>query len=215
MTALAVIVGILLLFFLIGQVRLGGAVEYSEAGVAVQVRLGFWKWNVYPPKEKAEKKEKKSKEKDPKEPKGKQVSEEPDEKRGGKLTLFKELLPLVLEAVGTLKRKIRIDLLILHLIWGAEDPASAAMGYGAANAAMGMIYPVLDQNFNIKKSDVGINVDFQRSEPEIYLNAVLTLTVGQLIALVLHYGLRAILIYMKQREKPSRTNKKKEAVTDE
>ena len=211
MTTLAVILGILVVLLLIGQIRIGGEVEYAQAGVTVMARLGVWKKKLYPPKKKAETKEKKSK----KEPKKEPAAEPQTEKRGGKLTLFRELLPVALEAAGELKRKIRIDLLILHLTWASNDPASTAMGYGAANVAMGMIYPILDQNFKIKKSDVGIALDFQRTEPEIYANAAVSITVGQILALALHYGWKAILIYTKQREKTVPTNKKKEAGTDE
>lgn len=211
MTTFTVILGILVILLLIAEIRIGGEVEYAQTGVTAQVRVGSWKKKIYPAEQKPEKKEKKVK----KTPEQEAAAEPKQEKRGGKLSLFRELLPIALEAAGELKRKIRIDLLTLHLTWASDNPASTAMGYGAANAAVGMIYPVLDQNFKIKKSDVGIALDFERVEPEIYANAAISLTIGQVLALVLHYGIKAILVYMNQREKPSRTNKKKEAVTDE
>ena len=214
MIALVVLVGVLLVLFLITLIRVGGEVEYTDAGVTAQLRFWFFKKVIYPqtdkdaqkPKEKRTKKKKKADDEE---------NSPSEKKRGGNLKLLKELLPIGLEAVGSLKRKIRIDKLILQLTWAAKDPASAAMGYGAANAAMGMIYPVLDENFNIKTSELGIGLDFQRTEPEIYANAAITLTVGQLLGLVLHFGIKAIRIYTKQRGAAPRNLKKKEALTDE
>lgn len=214
MTLLIAIAGLILLLLLLGQVRLGGEVEYSETGVTAYVRLGCFNITVYPAKEKKKtktKKEKKPKKKKPKETG--QPQEEPAEetkkKRGGTLKLLKKLLPVALEAAAAFKRKLRVDRLVLHLTWAADNPASAAMGYGAANAAVGTIYPLLDQAFEIQKSDVGIDVDFQRTQPEIYLKAALTLTVGQLTALILHFGRRAIRIYFSQRTKQRRINQEK------
>ena len=193
MIALAVLVGILFLLFLIGQVRVGGEVEYAHTGVTVYLRFWWFQILVYPSKE--GKKEQPKKKCTPKKKADEETEKPKEEKRGGSFALFKKLLPVALEAVGALKRKIRIDKLILHLTWAAKDPASAAMGYGAANASMGMLYPVLDQNFKIKKCDVQIDLSFERSEPEIYGNAALSLTVGQLLHLVFHYGVKAIMVY--------------------
>ena len=214
MIALFIFVGVFLLLFLITLIRVGGEVEYTDAGVTAQLQFWLFKKVIYPQEDKDTQKPKK---KQPKEKK-KAYNEEKspsEKKRGGTLKLLKELLPIGLEAVGSLKRKIRIDKLVLQLTWAAKEPASAAMGYGAANAAMGMIYPVLDENFNIKKSELGIDLDFQRTEPEIYANAAVKLTVGQLLGLVLHFGIKAIRIYTKQRGTAPRNTKKKEALTDE
>ena len=117
--------------------------------------------------------------------------------------------------MGVLKRKIRIDKLILHLVWAAKDPATAAMGYGAANAAMGMLYPILNQNFKIKKSDVRVDLNFERCEPEIYGNAALSLTIGQLLYLVFRYGIKVIMVYINERGNKPHNSKRKEALTNE
>lgn len=212
MIVCAVIFGILLLFLLISLIRIGGEVEYSRSGINACLRVAWVRIPIYPPK--ASKKESEQKQRKEKKKKAEEDGQ-PEKKRGGTLTLLRELLPVVLEAVNALRRKIRVDQLVLRLTWAAKDPASAAMGYGAANAAMGMIYPLLDESFRIKSSEIGIDLDFQCSEPEIYVDAALTVTVGQLITLALRYGIKSIRIYVKQRGKDPQKTKTKEALTDE
>ena len=105
-----------------------------------------------------------------------------------------ELLPVVAEAAGALKRKIRIDDLTLSVVWGGgEDPAAAAINYGRAHAAVGMIWPVIDHNFRVKRSSFHVDVDYQAYEPKVCLEAAATLTVGQILSLVLRYGSKALI----------------------
>ena len=211
MTALKILLCILFVLFLIGRIRTGGEVEYSQEGLKIWVKLGTVKFSVFPLKAKQKTKKKKQKES---QEKPKESASPKEEKRGGALALVRELLPLVGEAAGKMKRKLRIDLLVLRLTWAAQDPATAAMGYGAAYAAMGMLYPVLDHNFNIKAEEVGIEVDYEPGQPRVYLDAALTMTIGEIFVFALYFGIRFLGVFMKQRKTLPRA-KKKEAVTDE
>lgn len=212
MIALYVLLGLALLFLLIGQIRVGGAAEYAEDGLTVKVKAAAFWFTVYPKPEKEKRPAgKKKKEKAP----AQQAAQPAGKKKGGTLGLILELIPVVTEAVGVLLRRIRMDLLVLRLTWAAEDPAAAAVGYGAANAAMGAIYHPLDRAFRIKKSDIDISVDFDRTKPEVYGKAILTITVGQIVTLALHYGYRALRIWMKRRKKEPGQKMKKEATAHE
>ena len=101
-----------------------------------------------------------------------------------------ELLPLAAEAAGALPRLIRIDDLTLHLTWGAEDPMRAALGFGRANAVMGMLWPIIDQNFRVVRHDVGVAVDYNRPKPGIFIRAALTASVGQLVGFGVRFGIK-------------------------
>ena len=103
-----------------------------------------------------------------------------------------ELLPVVVETVRAFKRRIRIDYLKLSGIWGADDPAAAAIGYGRANAVLGMIWPLLDNNFKVKKCDFNADVDYGRTVPELTADAAITMTLGQLISFVAIYGVKLL-----------------------
>jgi len=214
MTALYVILGILLFFFLIGQIRVGAMMEYDENGFAVKLKVAAFWFALYPRPEKDKKPRRKKAKKE--KPKSKEAAGEPEpKKKGGALGLILELVPEAVEAVGVLFRKIGMDILVLHLTWAAEDPASAAMGYGAANAVMGAIYHPLDRAFRIKKSDIDISVDFEQKKPSIYAKAALAITLGQIVTLVIHYGYKALRIWMKRRKTEPDSNTKKEATAHE
>lgn len=187
MTALKIIAAVLLVLGLISQIRVGGVAEYSAEGLLVRLRVWFLRITLYPMEEKPAKEKKPKQERPPK------------EKQGGTLQLIRAFIPLAAEAAGKLLRKIRIDELVLHLTWASPDPAKTAMGYGAANALMGMLLPPLEYNFKVKEWDIGIALDFQRTEPVLYLRASLSMTVGQLLSFVLIYGVKAGKLYLNTR----------------
>lgn len=208
MTALIVIGCILLALVLIGQIRVGAAVDYSEAGLFVKVKVGPLRIQILPAKER---KKKQKKEKKPK-PASRHPAEEgakAETKRSVKNTLSLALrfVPLLGEAAGRLKRKIRIDRLVLHVVWGSADPASAAMGFGAGNAALGMLWPVFEHNFHIKKHDLRVDVDFARKTPALTARAQATMTIGQILSLGLRLGGKALKIYLGVRREQTEQKK--------
>lgn len=211
MTALRVVLIVLLVLWLIGCIRLKGFVEYSEEGVLAQLRVLWFKITLFPAKPKQEKPEKPKKPKkprkpkEPKKPKEKPKDERPlTEKLGGLWSLFQDAVPMVCQAAGKLLHKLRIEELTLHLTWAAEDPADAALGYGAGEAALGAVWPLLDRAFDIRKRDVGVAVDFQRTDPIIYARAILSFTIGQLVSLGVVYGFKALALFLRHRPKRRR-----------
>lgn len=208
MTALIVIGCVVLALFLLSLVRLGAWAEYSAEGFLARVKFGFFSFQVFPVKR--EKREKKP-------PKAKKEASKPEggEKKGGSFALLKEMLPLAAEAAGRLKRKVRIDKLYLDLLSASSDPAAAAMSFGCANAAIGMIWPLLEHNFNIKDRRIRTSVDFQQAEPTVYLCAEASLTVGQLVALavvLLFQFLRRYRAYQAKQKAEAIEKTQKEAV---
>ena len=203
MTALRVILILLLVFWLIGRIRLKGFVEYSEEGFILQLRVLWFKLTLFPVKLKQEEPKKPKKPKKPKEPKEKPKDERTlAEKAGGLWSLFRDAVPIVTGTAGKLLHKLRVEELTLHLTWAAEDPAEAALGYGAGEAALATVWPMLERTFDIRRRDVGIAVDFTRAKPVIYVRALLSFTVGQLVCLGLIYGCKALGLLL--RHKPKR-----------
>lgn len=181
MTGWIVLGAVLLALFLLSLVRAGGSAEYSGAGVLVKVRLGVLRFTVYPRKPK-QVKDKRKKKKEKTEKKAAQ-EEEPEGKPGGSFDLLKRFLPPIADAAGQFKRKVRVDRLYLDLTAAAADPAAAALAFGGANAAIGMIWPVLENNFDIRERRVRTQVDFTRKTPAVYVYAAFSLTLGQGIVL--------------------------------
>ena len=196
MTALIIVAGVLLALFLLGQLRVGAAVSYSEDGLFLRVKAGPLRIRILPPKER-----KKPKKEKPPKPAKKHPAQEGAQARQKRkikdtLSLALRFVPLLAEAAGRFRRKVRIDRLVLHVIWGADDPASAAMGYGAGNAAMGMLWPLIEHNFKVKDYDLRVDVDFERKTPALTAHAQATLTIGQSLALALRLGVKALKIFL-------------------
>ena len=194
MTVWKVLLVILVILWLISLIRVGGRVRWGEAGLFAYLLAGPLKIQLFPGKPEEEKPKKKQK--PPKEEKPKEKKPGP-EGRPGALSRLMQLLPVVGQACGALKRKIRIDDLKLDLIWGAGDPAAAALGYGQANAALGMLWPILDNNFKVKRHSFQIGMDYGRTQPAVELEAALTFTVGQIVTLAVHYGVKALIIWVR------------------
>ncbi len=205
MTALVVLGSILLCLWLLSLLRVGTWVKYDEAGFVVRLKIGLLRFTLYPMKPRKKRAEKATP--------VPEIKEETPAK-GGAFALFRQLLPVITDAAGQLKRKIRIDNLQLDLLWSHPDPAVCGMGYGAANGVIGMIWPLLEQNFNIKDYRIRTGVDFDRGSPAIRVLAEASLTVGQGLGL----GLRLLGKFMEVRRgrepsgTPTSTTQKKEAV---
>ena len=182
MTFLKVLLVVLLVLWLISLIRVGARVRYGEAGLFAFALAGPLKIQLVPAK--------------PKEGKPGKKKPKP-EGQPGALSRLMQLLPVVGQVCGTLKRKIRIDDLKLDLIWGGSDPAAIALGYGQANAALGMLWPIFDNNFKVKRHSFQIGMDYGRTQPAVELEAAVTFTVGQVLALGVHYGVKALIIWVR------------------
>ena len=194
MTFLKVLLVILAVLWLISLIRVGGRVKYGQAGLFVTALAGPFKVQLIPAKPRKEKPKKKKKPKKEKPPKEKEPKQEG---RPGTLSRLMKLLPVVGQACGALKRKIRIDDLELELIWGGSDPAAIALGYGKANAALGILWPIFDNNFKVKRSNFQIGMDYGAAQPMVELQAAVTLTVGQIVTLGVHYGVKALITWIR------------------
>lgn len=100
---------------------------------------------------------------------------------------FRRYLPLVCEAAGELRRKMIVRKLKMHLIWAGEDPASAAIGYGMINGVIGGIWNLIDGNFRVKDHKFVVDLDYDKKEPQVAMETVVSLTVGQCLSFSIRY----------------------------
>ena len=139
MTALKVIGIILLIFILIGFLRVGALMQFGDE-LRVQLSVGPFRFTLLPAKEKKETPKKKAKEKKPK-----SEGEEAKQKKSPRLPSRQkeELRDLITTALSALKetakrtcKRLRIDPLEILVVFGGTDPADIAQTYGYASAAM-------------------------------------------------------------------------------
>lgn len=169
---LCLLAGLLLL----SRLRVGGRLEYTPAGLRVWVKLFGLSIPVFPGR-------------------AKRAAGAPGPApKAPRRSLpgadrLRQLLPVVCQAAGELKRTITIDTLELELLWGLPDPAACALGFGGSSAALGMLWPLLEQNFHIRSHQIRTGLDFDRQESRLTARVQLTLTLGQAVA----WGVRTVL----------------------
>ena len=174
---------------------LGVSVVYNTDGLSACLVLGPVRLTLYPRK----KKNKKPKGKTPEENKRENAKKSPDQpaKTGGSLTDFLPLIPVALDFLGDLRRKLRVKRLEMKLIMAGDDPCDLAVNYGKAWAVLGNIIPHLERLFVIKKRDLQVECDFTAEKTLIYAGLDISITFGRLTALAVRYGIRALREYLK------------------
>ena len=103
---------------------------------------------------------------------------------------------------------MRVDRLLLDVTAAASDPAAAALAFVVVNAARFMILSLLGNKFYICELPNRTRVDFNLTEPEIYLYGSFSLRLGQAAALALRLGIRFLKLWSGRNQEQT----KKEAV---
>ena len=191
MITLAIILAVIIIIALL---RFGVRVEYSRDGITAFASAGPVTLKVFPRKpkpaktdgDKAKKKalkkaKKKARKKARKEEKAlKRKNRKPtEEKKAGGLEYFFVILSSAKTTLGRLRRRLLIKKLTIRFVAGNEDAFKTAMAFGAADAAIGAITPVLENNFRIKRRDLSVSADFTSEKPVIYVNAAISLAVWE------------------------------------
>lgn len=213
MSASVILLCVLIVLFLIGQIRVGCKAAYDQNGVQVWVRLAAFHIQILPLKKtNAERNPKK--EKNPKAKKaGKPKEPVPmKEKIGGALGYLQALLPVILDAVKYFTKKLQIDVLHLRLIAGSSDPADAASVYGKANAVLGALWYPLTNAFDVKDGYAKVNLDFDAQQMTVCATAALSLKIGQILWFALYFGFRALTGFLRERKRQKNEKKLRKAV---
>lgn len=194
---------VLLVLLAVGLVRIGAQVEYSERGLAVWIRAGALRIPVFPAKRKQSKEKKQ-------EPVKKTKTDAA--KKGGRLRLALDFIPVILDTVRRFFRNLRVDQLEINLVVCAPDPGDAAMRYGEANALLGSIWQPMLQTLRIKQAHAHVDVDFDATQSVLYIFSSLSLTIAQALALVLVFGGKALQILVQNKNTRRRRTNQGEAV---
>ena len=189
MTLLAIFAALVL----IGCIPVGVDARYNAEGVFLAAKLGPIRLQLLPQKPKKKKKQQKKLEKAPE--KAASQEKKPNPILSGGVDGILQLLDIVLDTLGDLRRKLRVNELTLYVhIGGSDDPAKAAMGYGRAWATIGAITPSLERLFVIKKRDIRPALDYTISNTQVDAHLVTTITIGRSLALALRAGIRFLKI---------------------
>lgn len=212
MSGPVILLCVLIVLFLIGQIRVGCKVVYDHEGIQAWVRAASFYIRVFPLKKTEE--EKPKKEKKPKKPKEKK--EKPpaavSEKLGGALGYVQSLLPVLLDAVKYFTHKLQVDELHMKLVAGGPDPADAAMLYGRASAALGALWYPLTHAFDVKDGYAKVDLDFEAQQMTLCATASLSLKSGQILWFAIYFGIRALSAFLRERKRQKNDEKLRKAV---
>lgn len=191
----------LAIIVLLAILPLGASVLYDADGPRVRIVAGPVKIQVFPMKKKP-KKDKPKKEKPKKERKkptqaGEEQKPFPKPRTGGSWTDFLPLVQVVLDLLNDLRRKLRVNHLLLHLTLAGDDPCDLAVNYGRMNASLAALIAQLERVLVIQKRDVHVDCDFTASETVILARLDLTITLGRILSIAVRYGVRGLMTFLK------------------
>lgn len=198
------VLGILaLLILLLCRTRAGVLVTLGDA-LRVDVKLGWFRFQVVPGRERQKKPPKKKDEtardggEEEKKSRSKPSLEEIQD-------VVRTLLPPLKRALARTRRGIRVEPLRLSLILGGrEDPAAAAKLYGELNAAVWAGMPQLERLLDIPDPRIHIEVDFDAEESRTEGTVGAAIRIGTALAVGFGIGipaLRWLLHYMRRHRK--------------
>ena len=187
MTALKVIGIILLIFLLIGFLRVGALLRFGQE-LNLRLSVGPFRFTLLPAKEKKETAQEAAKTK-------KEEEKRAEKKKRGLSKLTKEekkdLISTALSALRESARRackrLRIDPLEILVVFGGTDPADIAQTYGYASAAMWGVMPHLEDLFHIPDPSLHLRMDYssEKTHAEGAVGLSLRIRDGLHIALVL------------------------------
>ena len=186
MLALAITISVIIIIALL---RFGVVIEYGDAGFRLWAKAGFLKFELL-----SDGKKKKPKKKKPKKERNLK------EMMPGSLSEFTGMLKTVQNALGRLKRKLLIKQLTLYFTSAGEDPSTTALMYGAANAAVGAIVPMIRNNFRIRRLDLRTWFDFCSAEQKIYAKIIISIAVWEVFYIL--FALLPLVTSMFKRKTP-------------
>lgn len=201
MTIWIVLGGVALVLALVALTPVCAKVDYTQKGLVLTLSLGFLSIPVYPRPAKKKKRKKKGKiqSTQAQAPKGEKITSKPELSLGS-WKKFRRYLPLICQAAGELRQKMVLRHLNIHLVWAGENPAAAAIGYGAIHGVIGGIWNLVDGSFRVKDHKFVVDLDYEKKEPQVAAKAVVSLRVGQIIGFGIRYSMKLAAMQRKERE---------------
>ena len=186
----------LLVLLLLAVLPLGRKLRYNYDGFWAYLVVGPLRIQLYPG-QKREKSEKKNKRTADKKASPAKKGPKAENKSGGSVTDFLPLVKTGFSFLNSFRKKLCVDRLELNVILAGGDPCDLAVNYGKAWAALGNLMPHVERFLLIKKRDINVACDFSASQTLVFADMQITITLGRLLYLVIWYGVRLVIDYMK------------------
>ena len=215
--ALYIIGGIILFFALLLSLRAVVTLSYSEE-LSLDVRVLFLKIRILPKKQGGKRirsmsrkkslrirrqlEEKRKKEREEARLKKEKKDAEKGTKKKKTLSDILDIVDLVVSLLKTVLKKffghLRVDVKRFKINVATGNPATTAIAYGAASAAISNMLEPLMNNKNVrglKRADIDISCDFLSDAPSADIHLSFSLRVWQ----ALHIGIAALMTFIKSK----------------
>ena len=172
------------LLILILLLPVGICVRYGQEGLKLWYAIGPIRILHRSPKDKTQQKDK-NKTFTLRTVLGKQNKD--NQKNGYVLSEFWTDLKIIFDLFGCLRPKLRIKHLVLKLHLAGISPATVAMEYGGAWAAIGALIPILVEAVILKKRELDVDCDFSGEKTTLEASLDLSIGLGRLLCCLLRY----------------------------
>ena len=179
-----ILLAVFALIALAGLIPVGIDASYAES-VTVKLKVWFLPIMLIPKRKKEQRKKSVQKKEQP--------EKKQTEKRKIELSALLSYLNLAAELLGDLRRKIVLQYVSFHIIFGGDDPARRAVSYGRAWAIIGSVVPILEQIFEIRKREIEPLLSESAKRMTFDARAVCTVRIGTLFCI----AIRAFFRYSK------------------
>ncbi len=150
-------------------------ITYHADGFLCAIRIFFLRFR-FPREKKKDKREKVA------------PNETNQKQKGGDLNYIISLIRLGIKLAGKLLSNVRIRKLKIDATIASKDPFQTAMMFGGSSAAVGILLPLIENNFKLDKRTVNVYADFESDESKLVLFADCSVLVFHLIAIALCFA---------------------------
>ena len=84
-----------------------------------------------------------------------------------------------------------------NVILAGSDPADLGENYGKACAALGNLWPRLEEIFVIRRRDIKMQCDFESTETKMIARLDISITIGRLLGFTFRHGTKALREFLK------------------
>ena len=194
---LGILAVLLLALILLLQIPVRVRAAYDQGDLALRVRFGPLKIQLFPRPEQTEEPKKKPK----KESKEKKKKEKPQKPKKPKAKINREqifyalekLPPILGRALKRTGKSIRVEPLKVYLLVAGSDPADTALLYGRLEAALAAGLPALRRVIRIKDEDIRLYLDFTEQQMDCIADVGIALRPWSLVTI----GVRALASLIK------------------
>ena len=206
MTALYILLGIFLFFFLLFTLPLHVLITAND-DVSVVARVLFIRYSLFPMqkrRKKSKKKRGKGKNTSPA-PKKKKKPKKPKKKRTKKELwyLIRLLFKIVIAVLKKMPRSVRIRLETFEITVATGDAAKTAVLYGAVSGLAWNLFDLLKNHIDFKvrkNASVGVEADFLGEKSKANIKIDFSTNLGKVLVLLLTAG----IAFVKNKTKPEK-----------